>query len=259
MAWFGKKEPSPPPPQARPSPDLVRDVIELPPLTRALSASERALLVTSCDTEIQASVTWPELGIVRRVNFKKVDGDQLHLAITNDGGKPYECRPRTQCAVTFYFRDRMACFMGYEESFGAGQRPELLVLRMPTQIAFEGRTRFRIPILPNLELTVAVHHGGRRIPVPRLVDISVAGMMLVFPKEDDQGMQPDDVILLELTLDGQTYKVPSSIRNRIVRPDEVRYGALFHNGSNGFDYDRDRELNDMIMGIERFWARNRNR
>jgi hypothetical protein len=263
MAWFGKKSPPNPAP-AKPSPSSgggvdVGELRELPDISRTLSASHRAFLVTCCDTHIQGSVTWPELGIVRRVVFDKIDGDQLHLGITNDGDKPYECRPRTQCAVTFYFRDRMVCFMGYEESRGAGQRQELLVLRMPTQLAIEGRTRFRIPILPKLELEVALHLPQGRVPVPEPVDISVAGMMLSFPKDFDPGMKPDDLVELELAREEDRLVVPCSVRNRIVRPEQIRYGVLFHAGSNGFDYAQDRELTDLIMGVERFWARNRNR
>jgi hypothetical protein len=262
MAWFGKKDPPPKPrpQQEAPTGDPVKaGKIEPPPISRALAASERAFLVTCCDMATHAVVTWPELGIVRRVTFSKVDDDQLHMAITNDAGVPYVCRPRTQCVVSYYYLDRIVCFTGYEESRGAGQRPELLVLRMPTQLAVEGRTRFRIPILPKLELTVTVHANGQAHRVPQPVDISVAGMMLAFPRERDPGLQADELISLELSLEGANHRVPCTIRNRIVRPEDVRYGVLFHNGSNGFDYDQDRELNDTIMGIERFWARNRNR
>lgn len=258
MAWFSKKEE----PKPKPTVSKVGDVegkVELPPLARALSANDRAFLVTCCDSGAHGIVTWPELGIIRRVTFYRIDGDQLHLTVTNDGGQPYDCKPRTQCVVSFFYRDRAACFIAYEESKGAGQRPELVVLRMPTQIAVEGRTRFRIPILPKLELKVALVHENRRIRVPESIDISVAGMMLAFPRESDPGLAAEQTVPVELTHDGNSYRVPCTIRNRIVRTTDVRYGILFHNGSNGFDYEHDTELNDMIMGIERFYVRNRNR
>ena len=257
MAWFTKKE------TPKPMPDTnvgaVEAKIELPALSRVLDSNQRAFLVTCCDNSTPCSITWPELGISRRANYYRVAGDQLHLTITNDAGTPYECRPRTQVLVTFFFSDRIACFIAYEESKGAGQRPELVVLRMPTQLAVEGRTRFRIPILPKLELGVAVIHEGRRIRVPKSIDISVAGMMLGFPRDVDPGLQADSTIEVELSREGQSYKVPCTIRNRIVHSTSVNYGLLFHNGSNGFDYDLDTELNDLIMGIERFYVRNRKR
>lgn len=260
MAWFTKKEPPKPQPPPQTASAVASEAqAELPALSRALSASERSFLLLCCDTETSATVTWPELGVIRRASFYRIDGDQLHLTISNDGGTPYECKPRTQCVVSFFQRDRTACFIAYEESKGAGQRPELMVLRMPTQLAVEGRTRFRIPILPKLELTVAVIHEGRSIRVPESIDISVAGMMLAFPREIDPGLAAEQGTQVELTLEGDSYRVPCTIRNRIVRTTDVRYGILFHNGSNGFDYEHDTELNDMIMGIERFYVRNRNR
>jgi hypothetical protein len=259
MAWFTKKEDPKPQPKPTAAVGAVEGKVELPPLARALDANERAFLVTCCDSGTQGIVTWPDLGVIRRVSFYRVDGDQLHLTVTNDGGTPYDCKPRTQCVVSFFYRDRAACFIAYEESKGAGQRAELVVLRMPTQIAVEGRTRFRIPILPKLELKVALIHDNRRIRVPESIDISVAGMMLAFPREIDPGLAAEQGTQVELTLEGDSYRVPCTIRNRIVRTTDVRYGILFHNGSNGFDYEHDTELNDMIMGIERFYVRNRNR
>ena len=259
MAWFTKKETPKPTPAPVSKVGDVEGAVELPALSRTLTANQRAFMVTCCDSSTQGTVTWPELGIMRRVQFYAVDGDQLHLTVTNDLGKPYECKPRTQCVLSFFFRDRAACCIAYEESKGAGQRPELVVLRLPTQIAVEGRTRFRIPILPKLELAVAVIHEGRRIKVPEAIDISVAGMMIAFPKDRDPGLQAGQLVQVELSHDGASYRVPCAIRNRIVRTTDVRYGILFHNGSNGFDYDLDSELNDMIMGIERFYVRNRNR
>jgi hypothetical protein len=259
MAWFTKKEAPKPRPAPQAKVGAVEGVVELPELSRVLTANERAFMVTCCASNTQGTVTWPELGIVRRVQFYAIDGDQLHLTVTNDLGKPYECKPRTQCVVSFFYSDRAVCCIAYEESKGAGQRPELVVLRLPTQIAVEGRTRFRIPILPKLELSVAVIHEGRRIKVPDAIDISVAGMMVSFPKDRDPGLRAEQVVQFELSMEGASYRVPCTIRNRIVRPADVRYGILFHNGSNGFDYDLDSELNDMIMGIERFYVRNRNR
>ncbi len=260
MAWFTKKEPPKPQPPPQTASAVASEAqAELPALSRALSASERSFLLLCCDTETSATVTWPELGVIRRASFYRIDGDQLHLTISNDGGTPYECKPRTQCVVSFFQRDRTACFIAYEESKGAGQRPELMVLRMPTQLAVEGRTRFRIPILPKLELTVAVIHEGRSIRVPESIDISVAGMMIAFGRDRDPGLTPDSQVQLELSLEDARFRVPCTVRNRIVRPADVRYGLLFHNGSNGFDYENDGPLNDMIMGIERFYVRNRNR
>ncbi len=259
MAWFTKKEDPKPQPKLAAKPGAVEGEVELPPLARALDANERAFLITCCDNGTHGSVTWPELGIIRRASFYRVEGDQLHLTVTHDGGTPYDCKPRTQCVVSFFYRDRAACFIAYEESKGAGQRAELVVLRMPTQIAVEGRTRFRIPILPKLELTVALIHENRRIKVPESIDISVAGMMLSFPREADPGLRAEQTVQVELSLEGNTHRVPCTIRNHIVRTTDVRYGILFHNGSNGFDYEEDTDLNDMIMGIERFYVRNRNR
>ncbi len=262
MAWFSKKAP----PKPQPKPDTGVDlkssggkIGELPELSRSLNGNERAFLVTCCEESTAASITWPELGLMRRATFYRADGDQLHMTVTNDAGKPYECKPRTQCVVSFFYRDRTGCFIAYEESKGAGQRPELVVLRMPTQIAVEGRTRFRIPILPKLELKVAVIHEGRRSEVPEAIDISVAGMMLAFTKDLDPGLRADTDVQVELSLEKTSFRVPCTVRNRIVRPSDVRYGMLFHNGSNGFDYENDMDLNDMIMGIERFYVRNRNR
>ena len=258
MAWFSKKEASKPAAASTSTVDVDARV-ELPELSRALSSNDRAFLVTCCDESIAGTITWAELGEVRRVRFRRVDGDQLHLVVDNDGGTPYECRPRTQVVVSYFYRDRAACFVAYEESKGAGQRQELVVLRIPTQIAVEGRTRFRIPILPKLELTVALIHENRRIRVPHAIDISIAGMMLAFTKDMDPGLEADHQTHVELSLEGDTYRVPCTIRNRIVRPSETRYGILFHNGSNGFDFEQDTELNDMIMGIERYYVRNRNK
>ncbi len=262
MAWFGKKAT----PKPKPKPETGVEpkssggaVGELPELSRSMTPQQRGFLVTCCDDGTHAIITWPELGVIRRAQFYRVDGDQLHMTVTNDGGTPYDCKPRTQCVVSFFYRDRACCFIAYEESKGAGQRAELVVLRLPTQLAVEGRTRFRIPILPKLELSVAVIHEGRRVKVPESIDISVAGMMIAFSKDADPGMQADTQIDVELSLEGDSYRVPCTVRNRIVRPDGIRYGILFHNGSNGFDYAQDMELNDMIMGIERFYVRNRNR
>jgi len=257
MAWFSKKETPKPKPQAKVG--AIEGKVELPELCRALDSNQRAFLVMCCDNSTPCTITWPELGVIRRANYYRVDGDQLHLTVTNDGGTPYDCRPRTQVVVSFFFSDRTACFIAYEESKGAGQRPELVVLRLPTQLAVEGRTRFRIPILPKLELSVAVIHEGRRIRVPESIDISVAGVMLAFPRDVDPGLQADSTVEVELSHEDHSYKVPCTIRNRIVRTTDVRYGMLFHTGSNGFDYDLDTELNDLIMGIERFYVRNRNR
>lgn len=262
MPWFTIKEtPRPQPTEKRSTAATgAGDVrVELPALSSSLTSNDRAFLVTCCDTRTSATITWPELGLMRKAQFYRVDGEQLHLTITNDLGKPYECKPRTQCVVSFFYRDRAACFIAYEKSKGAGQRPGLVVLRLPTQIAVEGRTRFRIPILPQLELVVAVVHEGRRITVPESIDISLAGMMIAFPKDLDPGMRADTIVQVELGLEGQSYRVPCTIRNRIERPMDTRYGLLFHNVANGFDYEHDGPLNDMIMGIELFYVRNRQR
>ncbi len=259
MAWFSKKDKPKPAPAEKPSAPALGAKLELPPLSRALSANERAFLVTCCDGSVPALITWPELGIIRQVTFSMVDGDEIRFRIAADSGVPYKCRPRTQCVVSFFFRDRTAAFIGYEEVLASGNRSDTMVLRMPTQLAVEGRTRFRIPILPKLGLVLEVVHENHRITVPEPIDISVAGVMLAFPKATDPGLPTDQELGLILELEGDSFRVPISVRQRQVRPGDVRYGCLFHNGHNGFTYDQDVELNDLIMGIERYWARNRNR
>ncbi len=262
MAWFSKQpkaQPKPAPADDKPTPRSSGEQLELPPLSRSLSATERGFLVTCCDSSTPAMVTWPELGIVRQVTFGRVDGDEIRFRIAADGGVPYKCRPRTQCVVSFFYRDRTATFIGYEEALAGGSREDTMVLRMPSQLAVEGRTRFRIPILPKLGLKLTVLHDNSRVTVPQNIDISVAGVMFAFPKDTDPGLPTDTEMALTLELDEHSYRVPISIRRRLVRPGDIRYGCLFHNGHNGYTYEFDRELNEMIVGIERYWARNRNR
>jgi len=265
MAWFGKKEKTPaaaPPTKAAPVSDAgaVEGRVKLPPLSRSLSGEERTLIVTCCGESTPAAVTWPQQGNIRQATFSRVDGDQLIMDLAGGADQePYECRPRTQCVVSFFYRDRIGSFIGYEEPYAAGRSADRLALRMPTQLAIEGRTRFRIPILPKLGLVLHVVHDGRRVKVPEPVDISVAGIMLAFSTSTDPALQAAEVLPLSMELEGESFHVPISVRARIVRPTQVRYGCIFHNGANGYDYDQDRELSEMIMGIERYWARNRNR
>ncbi|MFH1465808.1 MAG: hypothetical protein ABIO70_15585 [Pseudomonadota bacterium] len=256
MAWFTKKDPPPP---TKPTPGPGDGEVRLPPLANALSSDERAFLVTCCDTSTPAVVTWPDLAQVRRAVFNRIDRDSLYLDIVDEGGSPYQYRHLTQCVVSFFYANRVGTFVGYEEASGAGHSPGQLSLRMPTQIAVEGRTRFRIPILASHELEVTLVLASGRHRVSRPVDINIAGTLLAFDLARDPGLEVDREASLVLTLEGSTCTVPIGVRHREVRGGEVLFGCLFHNGANGWDYAQDRELNEIVVAVERFWARNRTR
>ena len=256
MAWFNKKDPPP----ARPAGGQVDGKVNLPPLSTSLTADERAFLVTCCDTATPAVVTWPDLAVVRRAVFRRVDRDSLYMQIADHGGTPYRYRHLTQCVVSFFFANRVATFAGYEEACGqpAGS-PDTLILSMPTQVAFEGRTRFRIPILASLAMECVVVLAAGRQRSSRPVDINVAGMMLAFKPAQEPGLQVDQVVRLALEAEGRRCEVPATVRHREVTPEEILYGFLFHNGTNGWEYPQDRELAELVAAVERYWARNSTR
>jgi len=256
MAWFKKNDPSPP---TKPFVGPGDGEVHLPPLSNALTADERAFVVTCCATSTPAVVTWPDLAVVRRAVFRSVDRDSLFLEIVDDGGTPYEYRHLTQCVVSFFYASRVATFVGYEEASGLGPLPGHLTLRMPSQIAVEGRTRFRIPIFASLGLQVTVVLTTSHHQASRPVDINLAGLLLAFEAARDPVLRVDQDVVLALCVEGHACEVPASVRHRAVQGGEVLYGCLFHNGANGWDYPHDRELSELVVAVERFWARKRTR
>jgi hypothetical protein len=256
MGWFTKKEEEAP----KPPPGGTGDGrVKLPALSIALSANDRAFLVTCCDLATPAVATWVDLGIVRRAVLAGISGDVLRLRITDHGPQPYTFRPRAQCVVSFYIQDRLVTFVAYEESTARPDGSCDMLLTMPTQLAVEGRTRYRIPVLPSARLRVTVRRAGAPPLDTDPVDISLAGAMFSFPEGRDPRFAEDQVLDLELAMETQTCRVPFSVRHRIVGYSAVSYGGIFHGAANGFEFARERELSELVMDVERHWVRNRPR
>lgn len=258
MGWFSKKEEEEAikrPPQAGVGDARVRP----PDLSTELRPSERAFLVACCDPKTPAVVTWVDLGIVRRAVLDKVHAEQIRLWITDQGPVRHAFRPRAQCVVSFYTHDRLVTFVAYEEPVERPRSPDELLLTMPTQLAVEGRTRYRIPVHAGAGLKVTLLcPTGRRLQAEAL-DISVAGIMFRFAGGGDPGVCGDQLFGLELALGDMTCQVPVSVRHRADDPAGPRFGCIFHTEANGYEYAREKDLGEMVLALERYWARNRPR
>jgi hypothetical protein len=257
MGWFQKKDEEAPrrPPPAGPGDGQVR----LPDLSTALPANHRAFLVSCCDQRTPVVATWVDLGVVRRAVLHGIDNDQILLLVTDHGALPYAFRPRAQCVVSFFIQERVVTFVAYEEPSERPDGHDELLLTMPTQIAVEGRTRYRVPILPSAGLRAAVlSPAGRRTQVEPM-DISPAGIMLRVAEGVATGLEQGQICDLELLLGPTTCRVPISLRHRGSGPDGERFGCLFHCAANGFVFPREKELTELVMTLERHWMRNRAR
>lgn len=251
MAWFSKKAP----PKTA-SPQTASSSAKKPAAAR-LSEEEHEFLVQACRARTSCTVTWPTRSDMRPGHLEQVSEGQLLLNLDSDGPE-YEYMPLNMCVVSFFFNEQMTCFIGYEEATSeakAAKNSQLLAVRMPTKLAAERRTRFRIPVLASLDLRATLYCGDRVVPVSRCCDINNSGVMIVFPKGDDPDLELQSAAELELALETDSCQVPCTVRRKRETDSVAEYGLLF--GIDVEDTDSMAELNTIIRLVERFWAQNR--
>ena len=228
--------------------------VELPAprVTTVLGASERLFLRACCDGSAPAVLTWPEILRSRRARFARLD--QGIVVFQLDDPPPTTAREPARCCVCFSFLDRTCAFIGFQSEPQPTDPPDQVTLRLPTQLAVEGRARLRIPVVANAGLRVTATVESESYQV-RSLDINEAGMLIAFPTNEGPDLAVVQELSLTLELGDVVVSVPASVRRRVPRAGHTEYGLQFRKGAEGYASEHDQIIRELVVEIERFWAR----
>ncbi len=225
-----------------------------PRVTTVLGSEERRYLRACCDANASTVLTWPDLLLARKARFAGLDRSCVSFELEDPFTPRPPSPPQARCCVCFDFLSRTCAFIGLEfqapDSALAGQ----VVLRLPTQLAIEGRARLRIPVLANAGLRVTAEVQGEAWLL-RSIDISETGMLIAFPNDEGPELTQDEAFSLTLELGDVSVSLPACVRRSVSRPSHTEYGLQFHRDAESFASEHDQIIRELVVEIERFWAR----
>ncbi len=248
MAWWSKK----PPTERRRS--GVSSTDDTPEHPSSLSHEEWQLLRTCCDEATQVVVVWTDHRKIRSGRFVATDGKSLLLELNANPAAPFLARPMAHCCAVFFHSERTCSFVT-RELMPHPDRPEQLHVEMPERMTMELRSFYRVPVLQDSGLRVALSADGERLPSPSARDISQAGMRVAYQRADDPGILLQRELVVGLKIGDLEVEVVASTRQRVDTSEFIQYGIIFHNQANGFAVRPDPQLARLVAAVERYWAR----
>jgi len=157
------------------------------------------------------------------------------------------------CSVSFRHGDRPLLFLSSMVDSCAGNDELLprLTLGLPAAVVgVELRRAQRVPVVDRLRaLTLSVSTGEQRTWTPKLVNLSLAGMLIEFPKD----RMPDLPVFTRVQVDLELGQDRVRLRGVVRRQDENRLGVFFPEAIRGAELDPPAALRRIFGALEQQW------
>jgi len=185
--------------------------------------------------------------------FTNLEGDRLRLTISIPGFEVFFL-PASKCLVTFLHRSRSCIFVASVRGIGSkGELGDLVVDRPALISRVEMRRFFRVPVSSGSALDLHVLDADGGTWSARCLDVSVAGMLLEFPRDAFPEPNVGEPWRIEIHYQGQPTIIQAEVRRRHGRRIGVFFPEVYRDG----DLNPPEDMAMVVKFLEREWRRRR--
>jgi len=202
-------------------------------------------------------ITLDERGVYQ-ARFVSMSKDSVTLDLLTEPAEG-TFSPDSVCSVSFHLGNRAGIFLATVRELvppRAAPQAHSLVLNLP-RLVIRGETRrtFRLPVAQDLGVNVTLvdERGGQL--TPRLLDISLGGMLVEFPIGQDPEFESGTSVRAEIRHRNHNVRLQGEIRRRERR----QYGILFVDILQEGNIDPPEALRTILKAIEARWQEERAR
>ena len=212
----------------------------------------RQTLTRCCDCGTPAIIVAPDANGAFQARFARVADDAVEFEVLADSGTTFKVL--STCCVTFWREGRAHVFLTSVLEAPRADGPGLptLALLFPRQIVgAEIRAALRVPVLEQTGARVHLDTGGGRMLEPRLVNVSLGGVLVEFPVGADPNLLVGDECHVSLRLREMNVRLKGEIRRHQGR----QYGLFFPGVFKGGELAPPDAYRSIVALLEQLWVR----
>ncbi len=211
----------------------------------------RRTLSRCCDGGVPAVIVAPDTNGAFQARFSQAADDAVTFELLTDPGPAFKVL--STCCVSFWREGRAHVFLtSVLKAPQDTDEPAMLAVLFPRQIVgAEVRAALRVPVLEQTGARVQLEAGAGRVLEPRLVNVSLGGILVEFPVGGDPNLLVGDECQVSLKLRDMTARMKGEIRRHQGR----QYGIFFPGVFKGGELAPPDGYRCIVALLEQLWRR----
>lgn len=202
-----------------------------------------------CARHLPVIIAQPETETSVKAAFSLVENDQLRFEVRGQAGAVF--KDLAPAVVSYLMDGHLHVLVGAVTGFTPSTGKGYLTMTLPPFIIQPDLRRFfRVPLIEPGRVHARMEDQGYGIYEPRVLDLSVGGMLIDFPVEADPKLELNSALRVQLQLDDQVANYLAEVRH--TRPG--KYGLMFVESPDAMDSLRESAaLKEILAAVEKAW------
>jgi hypothetical protein len=209
-----------------------------------------------CDEGTPAVILSLTRSTVSKARFSSLTGMGESLLFELAEGSQADFEPLSLCCVSYVQGGRGWLFVASVREFWHGDTDDevRLVVRTPECVtATEARQSLRVPVEPGSGLGVEIHDAEGQPIAARPVDISLGGMLIMFPQNALPDLPVGKALTVALRLGGDAVTIDAVVQRRDGASYGLRFPSFFPHDSSHLP----EPYRNIVRALEKRWLRSR--